>query len=66
MLLKIFLWDKVIGSFVGCSQAAKGTCGMFTTDALDPNLWQVVMVVLGFYFLADTSQAVSRIFASRK
>lgn len=66
VLLKIFLWDKVIGSLAGCSQAAHGTCGKFTTDALDPNLWQVVMVVLGFYFVADTTQAVSRMFAQKK
>lgn len=39
-LLKIFIWDKAFGSV---------THG--NTDALDPNLWQVVMVVLGFYFL---------------
>lgn len=66
VLLKIFLWDKVIGSFVGCSQAARGTCGMFVTDPLDANLWQVIMVVLGFYFLADTSSVISRMFAARK
>jgi hypothetical protein len=66
VLLKIFLWDKVIGSFVGCSQAVKGTCGIFTTDPLDANLWQVIMVVLGFYFLADTSTIISRILGARK
>lgn len=66
VLLKIFFWDKVIGSLVGCSQAARGTCGIFTTDPLDANLWQVIMVVLGFYFVADTSQSISRIFAAKK
>lgn len=66
LLLKVFLWDKVIGSLVGCSQAARGTCGVFTTDSLDENLWQVVMVVLGFYFLADTSSLISRMFAGKK
>lgn len=65
VLLKIFLWDKVIGSFVGCSQAAKGTCGIFVTDDMDANLWQVIMVVLGFYFVADTSTAISRMFATK-
>lgn len=54
-LLKIFLWDKVLGSL---------THG--TTDPLDLNLWQVVMVVLGFYFLSATSATVARIVANRK
>jgi len=39
-LLKIFIWDKVMQSWTHGS-----------TDPLDPNLWNVVMVVLGFYFL---------------
>lgn len=54
-LCKIFLYDKVLGPWTHGS-----------TDALDPNLWQVVMVVLGFYFLYDASTAITRIFASRK
>jgi len=54
-LLKIFLWDKVLASW---------TNG--TTDPLDPNLWSVVMVVLGFYFLSATSTTIARIFANRK
>lgn len=72
ILTKIFVWDKVIGSFYGCSGAGVAaenlgrSCATFNTDVLDPNLWQVVMVVLGFYFLADASATVSRIFAARK
>jgi hypothetical protein len=38
-LLKIFIWDKVLK--------------LGTTDALDSNLWQVVIAVIGFYFLYD-------------
>jgi hypothetical protein len=53
-LLKIFLWDKVMGPITHGS-----------TDPLDPNLWNVVMVVLGFYFLSETSTRVTRIFKSR-
>lgn len=49
-LTKIFIWDKVLQQLTGGS-----------TDPLDPNLWQVVMVVLGFYFLAEASITVSRI-----
>lgn len=65
VLLKIFLWDKVIGSIVGCSQAAKGTCGIFTTDALDANLWTVITVVLGFYFVSEVSVGVTRIIKNK-
>jgi hypothetical protein len=66
ILLKVFLWDKVIGSLAGCSQAAKGTCGQFVTDPLDPNLWNVVTIVLGFYFVSEISLGVSRIFSAKK
>jgi hypothetical protein len=38
-LLKVFIWDKVLK--------------LGTTDALDANLWQVVIAVIGFYFLYD-------------
>lgn len=61
-LVKIFLWDKVVGSIVGCvGRTEPGTCTSYTTDPLDPNLWQVVMVVLGFYFLSETAVKVTRI-----
>lgn len=51
-LWKIFVWDKVIGSFMGHS-CFHGECSVFNTDALDSNLWAVVTVVLSFYFLYD-------------
>jgi hypothetical protein len=55
-LNKIFLWDKVIGSFAGY------TPDMFTTDPLnDPNLANVMAAVLGFYFLFDTVRSASKI-----
>jgi hypothetical protein len=46
-LAKIFIYDKVLA--------------LGNTDPLDPNLWNVVMVVLGFYFLATASISISRI-----
>lgn len=49
-LTKIFIYDKVL---------AYGS-----TDPLDPNLWNVVMVVLGFYFLATASISISKILKS--
>jgi hypothetical protein len=61
-LIKIFLYDKVIGSFVGCGvKDAPGYCAHYNTDPLDPNLWTVVSVVLGFYFIATASISISKI-----
>jgi hypothetical protein len=54
-MLKIFLIDKTFGFLF-----------QTRTDDLSPELWQVVMVVLGFYFLSETSTKVARIFAARK
>ena len=52
-LSKIFLWDKVVGSFAGCSMVNSEYCRtMFQTDNLDPYLWAVVTAVIGFYFLS--------------
>lgn len=57
VLLKIFLWDKVIGSFVGCGGNAGHSvaCATYSTDPLDQNLWWVIMAVCGFYLLYDIS-----------
>lgn len=65
VILKLFLWDKVIGSLVGCSQAARGTCGIFTTDPLDANQWTVITIVLGFYFVTEVTVGVSRIIKAK-
>lgn len=51
-LNKVFVWDKVIGSFTGHS-CFHDVCSVFTTDTLDANLWTVVTVVLSFYFVYD-------------
>jgi hypothetical protein len=50
LLGKILVWDKALGQWTGGK-----------TDALDPNLWQVVMAVIGFYFLYEAATAVTRI-----
>lgn len=49
LLWKIFVYDKALG------QWTQGT-----TDALDANLWNVVTVVLGFYFLYEAVRAIRR------
>lgn len=50
LLWKIFVFDKALGQWTGG-----------TTDALSKELWQVVMVVLGFYFLYEGAVGITRI-----
>jgi len=47
---KIYVWDKAFGQW---------TAGH--TDALDPNLWQVIQVVLGFYFLYEGAVGITKL-----
>lgn len=54
MLWKIFVWDKALGQWTGGR-----------TDALDANLWNVVTVVLGFYFLYEGAVGITRIVKRR-
>jgi len=61
VIWKLLVWDKVVGSFVGCSgPTAPGTCKTFNTDALDAHQWQIIMIVVGFYFLYETGMGVTR------
>ncbi len=47
-------WDKAVGPFFGCvGHTEPGTCGIFTTDLLDPHQWYVIGAVIAFYFAAD-------------
>lgn len=55
-LNKVFIFDKVLGSFMGHSK----TGDMWGTDALDSNLWGVVVAVLSFYFLYDIAASWRR------
>ena len=47
-ITKIFLWDKVLK--------------MGVTDPVTPDQWQVLMAVVGFYFLYSGAVSVARIF----
>lgn len=60
VLWKLMVWDKVIGSFAGCSQALAGTCKLFTTDPLDNNQWTIIMIVIGFYFSYEIGMGIAR------
>lgn len=53
LLTKIFVWDKALGDW---------TQGH--TDPLDPNLWNVVMATIGFYFVYEASVNTARILKS--
>lgn len=54
ILLKLMLWDKVIGSFAGCSgKNTPASCSLFVTDPLDANQWYVILAAVCFYFAAD-------------
>lgn len=56
ILLKLMVWDKVVGSFAGCAGKPITIigCSSFNTDPLDTNQWAVITAVIGFYFLYDT------------
>lgn len=49
LLWKVFVYDKVLGQW---------TNGR--TDGLDENLWHVVWIVLGFYFLYEVTRVLKR------
>lgn len=53
VLNKIYVWDKALGGYTGGH-----------TDSLDPNLWNVIMAVVGFYFLYEATTATARILKS--
>jgi len=59
-LFKVVVWDKVIGSFVGCSGTVEaGTCRTFLTDPLDPKMWGVFMAVVIAYMGGRTAERVA-------
>ncbi len=53
LLAKIYVWDKALGTWTGGR-----------TDPLDPNLWNVVMATIGFYFVYEASVNTARIIKS--
>jgi len=53
LLGKLFVWDKALGTWTGGH-----------TDSLDPNLWNVVMATIGFYFIYEGAVNATRILKS--
>lgn len=64
ILAKILIWDHSVGPFFGCvgrlEGAAAKACAVFTTDALGSDIWQVIMIVIGFYFLSEAATFFKR------
>ena len=50
-LMKIFIFDKVLGSFLGQTKS------VFVTDPLDDNLCKVTLAVVAFYFVYDMADS---------
>lgn len=59
-ITKVFLWDKTIGAFYGCSGHSGDldpNCHIYNTDVLgDPNLWWIAIAVFGFLFLTTKAK----------
>lgn len=56
IIWKLLVWDKVVGSYYGCTGPAARDllkCDTFRTDPLDTNQWAIVGAVAGFYFLTS-------------
>lgn len=66
ILGKLLFWDKVIGSWAGCSGSygALEACRIYRTDPLDANQWAVITAVIGFYFLYEGAVNTARIIKS--
>lgn len=54
IVMKLLIWDKVVGSFMGCAAKPASVigCATFNTDPLGADMWGLIMIIFGFYFLA--------------
>ena len=56
VIWKLMFWDKVMGSFNGCTgEGARrlAECNSYRTDPLDVYQWSVITAVIAFYFGYD-------------
>src|SRR5882672_7391738 len=53
ILAKLYVYDKALGEWTGGH-----------TDALDANLWNVIMATIGFYFVYEGTVNATRIWKS--
>ena len=63
---KLLLWDKVVGSFMGCAGEAGHAldCATYNTDPIDASQWTVVTAAIGFYFVYEGAVNATRIWKS--
>lgn len=63
VVAKLLVWDKVVGSFSGCSgpMGSALECATFRTDVIDVNQWGIITAAIGFYFLYEGAVNVTRI-----
>lgn len=60
--VKILLWDKVVGSFVGCvGHTLAGTCTTFQTDPVSGAAAVWAGLIMSFYFTKRGFENVARI-----
>lgn len=59
---KAVMFDKVIGSFIGCSGPkahAMAECSIYRTDPLDPNMWGVFMAMVIAYYGSRSAEKIA-------
>ena len=66
ILGKFLVWDKVVGSFMGCAGEAGRAleCATFRTDTLDANQWSIITATMAFYFVYEATVNATRIWKS--
>lgn len=54
IIVKLLIWDKVIGSLMGCVGKAgeAASCLIFNTDKLSDHDWWLIVTVVGFYTIS--------------
>lgn len=60
LIFKLFFWDKLVGSLVGCAAQAGGLCTTFRTDALSDTDKTVLIAVISFYLLYQVADNFKR------
>lgn len=53
-LAKVLVWDKTIGPFFGCVGKDPAGCHIFNTDAFGTEIWALIAIIVGFYFVTTT------------
>jgi hypothetical protein len=57
ILWQYIVWDKIMCKWFTSAADAARAC---STDDLSPNLWYLMFVIFGFYFVQDVAKIVRR------